>query len=171
MKQEQEQDLVLKVQAFVDGELPETEQGAIAALIARDADVAGLVKELKQTRQALAGFDGPMPLPESREFYWSRIQREIARFPREESEAGRVSVLAVLLRWCLPATCVGALVAAGFLFLRSPWGAGDQVTWQAAQDNISAFTYRDYEEGMTVMWLSYPTDNAVANSSGAATLN
>ncbi|MCU0771210.1 MAG: hypothetical protein MUE94_05490 [Verrucomicrobia bacterium] len=168
---EQEQDLVLKVQAFVDGELPEPEQAGIAALIARDADVAALVKELKQTRQALAGYDEAVALPESREFYWSRIQRELARFPREQPEPVRGSLGALLLRWLLPATCVAALVAVGFLFLQSPWSAGGEVTWQAANDNVNAFTYRDYEEGLTVMWLSYPSDNTVADSAEAATLN
>lgn len=171
MMKQQDQDLVLKVQAFVDGELPESGQAEIAALIARDAEVSALVKELKHTRQALAGFDGSVPLPESREFYWSRIQREIGRFPRVEPESGGVSWGSLVLRWFLPATCLAGLVAAGFLFLQSPWGTGDEVAWQAAHDGISAFTYRDYEEGMTVMWLSYPTDNAVANSSEAPALN
>lgn len=77
------QDIILKVQAFVDGQLPESEQADIAALIARDSDVHALVKELKQTRQALAGFDEGVELPESREFYWSKIERQIAAFPQD----------------------------------------------------------------------------------------
>lgn len=165
------EDIILKVQSFVDGELPESEQGEIASLIARDPDVSGLVKELKQTRQALAQFDGKVELPESREFYWSRIQREIERFPLEEPEPRKVSFGPLIMRWLIPATCLVALVAAGFLFLPNPWSAGDEVTWQAASDNVNAFTYRDYEEGLTVMWLSYPSDNMVANSEEAATIN
>ena len=35
----------------------------------------------------------------------------------------------------------------------------------------NAFTYRDYQEGMTVMWLSYTPDKTVANSGEAATIN
>jgi anti-sigma-K factor RskA len=167
-----DKDIMLRVQAFVDGQLPEGEQAEIAALIARDADVAALVRELKQTRQALAGFEVEAQLPESREFYWSKIRREIERFPQEaDARPERPSVAAVLLRWLVPATCVAALLAVGFLFLQDPWSSGDEVAWQAANDDVNAFTYRDYDEGMTVMWLSYPSDNTVANPEEAATIN
>jgi len=166
-----EQDIVLKVQAFVDGELPESEQGAIAALIARDSDVAALVRELKQTRQALAGFETGPALPESREFYWSKIQREIERFPREQPLPERASWASLLLRWLLPATCVAVLVAAGVLLQRHGGNGDDEVIWQAANSDVNAFTYRDYNEGMTVMWLSYTPDNTVANPGDPATIN
>lgn len=166
-----EPDMVLKVQAFVDGELPESEQATIAALIARDSDVAALVKELKQTRQALAGSESGGPLPESREFYWSKIQREIARFPREQSAPDRPSLASLLLRWLVPVTCVAVLVAAGVFYERYGGNGSDEVIWQAANSDVNAFTYRDYDEGMTVMWLTYTSDNTVANPGDPATIN
>lgn len=166
-----EQDILLRVQAFVDGELPESEQAEVAALMARDPEVSSLVKELKHTRQALAAYDGEVELPESREFYWSKIHREIERFPREEVQPHRVSLRSVLLRWFVPATCLAALVAAGFFFQHRSQNGGDEVIWQAANDTVNAFTYRDYDEGMTVMWLSYTSDNTVANSREPANIN
>jgi anti-sigma factor RsiW len=164
-------EIVLKVQAFVDGELPAEDQAETAALIARDADVAALVKELKQTRQALSSYTLDWTLPESREFYWSKIEREIDRLPQEAPRNGHLSLAALLWRWLFPAGCVAGLVAAGFLFWQSPWSEGDEVAWQAADDNVNAFTYRDYNEGLTVMWLSFPGDNAVADSDEAVTIN
>lgn len=166
-----EEDLILKLQAFVDGELPESGQAEIAALIARDSDVNALVKELKQTRQALASFDEDLELPESREFYWSNIEREINQFSQQEVEAPRASLASILFRWLMPVTCVAGLVIAGLLFFRNPWSGGEEIAWQAANDGVSAFTYHDYEEGTTLVWLSYPSDNVVANSGEAATIN
>jgi anti-sigma factor RsiW len=69
----------LRLQSFLDGELPETEAGEVARWVAQDQEANASVTELRQTHQALAGFDEGIKLPESREFYWSKIQREIAR--------------------------------------------------------------------------------------------
>ena len=49
-----DQETQLKIQAFLDGELAETEAREITALIARDRDAAALHTELKNTRRALA---------------------------------------------------------------------------------------------------------------------
>jgi anti-sigma factor RsiW len=166
-----DQEIILRVQAFVDGQLPESEQDEIAALIARDADVHALVKELKQTRQALAGFDETMELPEDPEFYWSKIERAIEQFPQDEEQSPAFSPLSLILRWMVPATCVALLVAAGFLVSRHPWAVGDEMAWQSVDDSVSAFTYQDYDEGMTVLWLSYPADNAVADPEETAIIN
>jgi anti-sigma factor RsiW len=166
-----DQDIILRVQAFVDGELPEAEQGQMAALASRDPDIHALVKELKQTRQALAGYDETLELPESREFYWSRIQRRIESLPVEQPEPRGPSLLGTLARWLVPATCLAALVITGFVLLGGRPAADEGVNWQAAYDGVNALTYQDYDEGMTLLWLSYPADNAVANSEEAATFN
>jgi hypothetical protein len=110
-------------------------------------------------------------VPESREFYWSQIQRRIGTLPVDVPEPARRSLVATLARWLVPATCLAALVAAGFLFLGGGQAADEGVSWQAAYDGVNAFTYRDYDEGTTLLWFSYPADNAVANSDEAATMN
>ncbi|MCU0789247.1 MAG: hypothetical protein MUC91_13870 [Verrucomicrobia bacterium] len=166
-----DQDILLKVQAFVDGELPEAEQAQMAALASRDPDVNALIKELKQTRQALAGYDEKRELPESREFYWSQIQRRIGTLPVDMPEPRPPSLMATLARWLVPATCLAALVAVGFMVFGGRQASDDGVSWQAAYDGVNAFTYRDYDEGTTLLWLSYPADNAVADSGEAATMN
>ena len=67
----------LKLQAFLDGELPEDEARTIAARVAQDPEATDLLAELRNTRQALSLFEEGPKLPESREFYWSKIQRAI----------------------------------------------------------------------------------------------
>ena len=67
----------LKIQAYLDGELSEREAQEIATLIAREQDASNLAAELKNTRQAVAGFENGIKLPESREFYWSKIEKAL----------------------------------------------------------------------------------------------
>jgi len=67
----------LKLQAWMDGQLPGPEAAEIARLAETDAEARALLTELQQTRAALAGFESEIKVPESREFYWSKIARAI----------------------------------------------------------------------------------------------
>src|SRR5690349_21859011 len=73
------QEMELKLQAWLDGELSPAEAGKMAALVETDGDARALYTELQQTSLALKGNEPEMRLPETREFYWSKIEREIAR--------------------------------------------------------------------------------------------
>ena len=93
------QELQLKLQAYLDGELPDGEAREAADLLAQDAEARALLAELKNTRAALAGFEADIKLPESREFYWSKIEREIQRqSPMIEPERKFASPLAFFRR-------------------------------------------------------------------------
>ena len=74
-----EQEQQLRLQAYLDGELPEAEARAVAEWLSRDGEAMALATELRQTTEALGGFEQGIRLPESREFYWSKIQRQIQR--------------------------------------------------------------------------------------------
>ncbi len=79
----------LKLQAFLDGELPEREAREILAWTQRDGAAAALLAELKNTRAAMAKSEPHLSVPESREFFWSKIEREIQRLePRGGVRAG-----------------------------------------------------------------------------------
>jgi negative regulator of sigma E activity len=153
-------EIQLKVQAFLDGELPEKEARDIAALLARDADAKALHNELRNTRQALAGFEPAVKLPESREFYWSKIAREIERSAPEAKPVERGAPWIRFRRFLIPAgavaACILVAVIAGMQFgLRgTPSGASDQMTMA----DSGAFTYHDYDNGTTLVWMSYPAE-------------
>src|SRR5580658_8923653 len=72
-------DLQLKVQSWVDGELPDDEARRIGEWIAGDAEASALAAELGCIKQAMSGNEVAAPLGESREFYWSKIERQIQR--------------------------------------------------------------------------------------------
>ena len=67
----------LELQAYLDGELSAGEAKAIADLLGRDAGAQALYQELRTAKSLLAGNELDRKLPESREFYWSKIQRQI----------------------------------------------------------------------------------------------
>jgi anti-sigma factor RsiW len=160
----------LKLQAFFDGELPEKEAREMAALLARDADAAALHGELRNTRQALKNFEPELKLPESREFYWSKIEREIERLQLVEAPVEAVSLFKRLRRIFIPVGAMAALVLAGVLAVHQFSGGAHPIAVNAILADAGAFTYRDQAEGMTVVWLSYPAENKLANAASGDTL-
>jgi anti-sigma factor RsiW len=164
----------LKLQAFLDGELPEAEAREVANWVARDREATALQAELRHTRQALAGHESGIRVPESREFYWSKIRREIERLETPAVQPARLSLYA-RLRWFLwPAGALALVLAAGlFVSLRNGGTSAAELamdTEQAAADT-GAFTYRDYAAGATLIWLSYPADQDLATKKPGNTLN
>jgi|SRR5262245_8295398 len=146
----------LKLQAFLDGELPEDEARETAAWVARDAEATALLGELRNTRKALADFEPATKLPESREFYWSKIEREIQRLEPVSRPVETVSLASWLRRLIVPAGAIAALVIAAIIAIQPASGAG--ASTDAALADAGAFTYRDQDEGMTVVWFSYPAE-------------
>jgi anti-sigma factor RsiW len=153
----------LKLQAYLDGELSESEARKVTEWLGRDREAAALLNELRQTHDALAGFEEGMRLPESREFYWSRIQREILRQEAPAPAQAAVPWLIGLRRMLVPLSGVALVVLAGLLasnvFQSTPFTVAE-----TALADSGAFTYHDYTSGTTVVWLSYPADNEIAES-------
>jgi anti-sigma factor RsiW len=166
-------DSQLKLQAFLDGELPEGEARAVANRLAQDKEAAALLGELRHTREALTAGQPALRLPESREFYWSKIQREIQRQDAQAPAPGPATpLLARLRRLLMPATGIALLAIAGLFatggltFLR-PHVPGIET----ALDDTGAFTYHDDSAGATLVWLSYPAENEVADDDELSTLD
>ena len=151
-------DRQIKLQAFLDGELPESEAREMAAWIGRDPEAAGLLAELRHTRRAVAGFDDERKLPETREFFWSKIEREIDRLesnsPAEAAKSGWWH------RFLVPLGAVAGLalvvMVAGLRFGLFPSGPVPET--ETATADAGTFTYHDYQNGTTLVWLSYPAE-------------
>jgi len=160
MNQEQQ----LKLQAFLDGELPEREAHEILAWTQRDGAAAALLAELKNTRQAMVKSEPHLSVPESRDFFWSQIEREIQRLEPETSAAPDASILAGFRRWFFPAVALGALVIAGLVahFIAPKTvvegvADADTTTVETTLASADATTYRDAGEGTTLVWFSDDT--------------
>lgn len=165
----------LKLQTFLDGELAEAEAREISAWLAQDEEANGLVKELRNTRQALKNSQFPVRVPESREFYWSKIQREIQRLEPRETSAPPVSIFAKLNRWLLPVAAAATLAIVTLIGYQHFGTNGKSVVAEAPQVEMTladadAVTYQDQEESTTLVWFSYPADENSARSKISNTL-
>ena len=118
MKQEDR----LKIQAWLDGELAPQESAIIADLVDSNLEAKAVADELETIQTILKSGENLEKLEDSRDFYWSQIQRQIES---EEStaakEPNRAHVLephpsgrGSLLHWLLPA---GSLLAISALIL------------------------------------------------------
>lgn len=161
MNQEQQ----LKVQSLLDGELTESESRQVAAWVAGDAEAAALLAELRLTRRMLSGSEPTPRLPEAREFYWSKIEREIRRLESVPRPTPAAPFLIRLRRLLVPFTVVAALaVIAAITSFRSGLLKSAPVRSQTQMTvaDASAFTYQDFANGTTLVWVSYPAESEFA---------
>ena len=108
-------DKALKIQSYLDGELSDREARSISEWLATDNEARLLFEELQFTKVALAKNEPELKLPESREFYWSKIEREIRRQDQPVAQpAERPSIFALLHRYLVPAA--GVALGAGQAF-------------------------------------------------------
>ena len=172
----------LKLQAYFDGELHETAARDVANWLARDREAVALLAELRHTRQAVKGFASDITLPETREFYWSKIERDIKRLESSAPvSADAAPLFAAWRRFLVPAGAFAVLLLLAAVVARqlnlpigsalsSRSGLRQVAPIETAFADSGVFTYRDHAAGVTVVWLSYPGDNEFADASPAATL-
>jgi anti-sigma factor RsiW len=153
----------LKLQAWVDGQLPVHEADEVARLIETDAEARAMLTELKHTRSALVGHEDGIKLPESREFYWSKIARDIER-QQSKPQSAPVAWFHHLRRLLIPAGAVAALLLVGLL--ATPGTAQEGLPYELTDlvADSDAFTYTDEVNGTTLIWFSYPSENELAES-------
>ena len=72
----------LEIQAYLDGELDSRRQKEAAALCDRDPEARALHASLENLRGVLQSHEPVHLVPDSREFYWSQIQKRIAAAER-----------------------------------------------------------------------------------------
>ncbi len=143
----------LKLQAHLDGELSSGEAGEISALLNQDNEAQSLARELGFVRQAMIGNETILKLPETHDFFWSKIKREI-----EQSEKQSEPVAAK--GWWRPsfARYIGGLAAASALLMISLLAFNGQNTSLPAEmestgEDMGTITYHSDADQMTVVYL------------------
>jgi anti-sigma factor RsiW len=152
-------DSQLKLQAYLDGELSAREATEVKDWLAKDQDGQALLTELKNTSAALAGNEMELKLSESREFYWSKIQREIER-QQKETPVRTVSLM-TWLRHHL-ASVGGAAVLTCLMAVMLLHGAGPSqfAEMEVASDDMGAYTFRNQQDKMTMVWFYDRNDDS-----------
>ena len=143
----------LKLQSLLDGEATVSQRRELEALLEGDAEARALLAELRTTRNVIAENEPLVPVPESREFYWSKIEREIQRLAKTPEGSTSGGLLRWLRRVILPAAGFAVVVLA--LMVTTPRQPG-ALEVEAGAGNGGALTYRDHANGVTLVWLSFP---------------
>jgi anti-sigma factor RsiW len=152
----------LKLQAHLDGELSGAEARQAAEWVGRDGEAKGLLAELRRTRAFLQDNEPEHKLPESREFYWSKIEREILRVEKAgERAAASASTLPWWRRYWAPLCAASAVCALMILTLNpvmlSRPGAEE---FDNPLEEASTVTFRSEREKTTVVWLVSQNEDA-----------
>ncbi len=145
----------LKLQAFLDGELDAAEAAKVQAWLAREPEARQLLAELQNTQSALSGHEAELKLPETRDFFWSKVRREIER--QEQAAPGRATARVSWLGWIrgqmLPLSGVALLaVMLSVMWTHSTGESGQPGEIELTGDEMGAYTFRDQAEKMTFIW-------------------
>lgn len=166
------EDLQLKLQAYLDGELSPGDAQAVRDLLVDDVAARDLFVELTNTRDAIVAHEAAIKLPESREFYWSKIQREITREVMKPAvPAATFSLGDWLRRILVPAGAVAAVMIAVMLSLPQAGGVGGVGGDTSTSSETAAFTYHNYATGTTLVWLDYSSENDFSDVDSDDTLD
>jgi len=151
------QDQELKIQALLDGELADREARQLQQWLDSDKEAQALFTELKTTRSYLAANEPEKVLPESREFFWSKIQREIDR--PVSAQAARPPFWLLWRRYFAPLSGVAAvamLVVFSMKFydvslMEGPSGHLAEI--ENLSEHASSLSFRSQKENMFVVWV------------------
>lgn len=160
----------LKLQAYLDRELPEGEAREVADWLARAPDAQALLSELKATVTLLRENEPAPILAESREFYWSKIERAIEAAEAVPAGRGDVPFFARFRRFLAPFAGVALVLFLGVLSLRLNTPAPDPFVQHLAEveslnESVSSFSFRSQSENMFVVWLSERSDSVAVDPS------
>jgi hypothetical protein len=157
----------LKLQAMLDGELSGREAQRTAAEAAANPEATALLNELRGTREFLRGNEPEHKLAESREFYWSRIQRAIEHAEQAPAAGGPTDWLAGLRRLLAPVSALAVLVLLAVVSFQyqQGGGSGDPLRELVEAENLSehmdSIAYRSHADNMVIVYL-YEKDQPVS---------
>jgi len=149
----------LKVQAWLDGELPEAEARRVEGLVSGDKPAQALAAELRMTKSTLSGNEPAMTLPESREFFWGKIQREIERLEKAGAESRPTPWVLNWRRWMAPLSAVALVAFFSLLSIgvfRQPLGddgANYLVEVENLSEHVGSISYKSQSENMFVVYV------------------
>jgi hypothetical protein len=153
-----ENEIELKIQALVDGELTEFEAGKLRDRIKNDIRLQILHERLTQMKDLISTHEMPRVLPESSDFYWSKIAQEI--------EVGESAAQSLGMKWVFRrlAPLLGIASVALLITLQGPNlpDLGIVLDYnhelELLVDEIDVMTFNSADDSMSVVWIDYSMD-------------
>lgn len=154
----------LQLQAYLDGELGWLATWRVQRRLAADPEARALVARLETLKRAIVENEPERAVNESREFYWSKIARQIQHMQPQQPEPARPLQPDFwprrLFVHALATACVALLIGLAVVHFtgRTNYTVGMHEVVVAVADP-GAITYRDHATGVTLVWFSYPAQN------------
>jgi anti-sigma factor RsiW len=148
----------LELQAYLDGELPGHDAQRVAGWLAKEESAQSLLAELRMAKTALTSNEPERAVPESREFYWSKIERALAR-PEPAQAKPTPTWLLTWRKYLMPAAGVAvvALLAVSTARFSNLTGLDELTRHFAEVENLSeqfsSYSFRSHAENMFVVWV------------------
>ena len=161
------QELGIRLQAYLDGEISPQEREAFEKQLSQDAELQSLSKELTLVSGLLRESDPVVTVPASQDFYFSQIRKRI-----EAAEATTPEVIPALSwgEWVRRALLpLGGVAVAGLMLMTTlrtgvtPLIASSHEETEALLEETGAMTFRSDAQGVTVVWL-YDKEMASAST-------
>ena len=155
-----ENEIELKIQALVDGELTEFEAGKLRDRIKNDIRLQILHERLMQMKDLISKHEMPRVLPESSDFYWSKISQEI----EVGGSAAQSSAQSLGMKWVFRrlAPLLGIASVALIITLQEPnlpdLGIVLNHNHELLSDEIDVMTFNSADDSMSVVWIDYSMD-------------
>jgi len=158
-----ENEIQLKIQSLVDGELTGREAKEWRSRLETDAGLKELHARLTAMRGLMTGAELPRTLPESGDFHWSQISKAIEREERQAKRLARpASGAKRLLRWMVP--MAGAACLLLLLTLQQTTqpdlsiSLGSDHELELSIDDLDVMTFNTGDDNMSIVWLDYAID-------------
>ncbi len=103
----------IKVQAWVDGQMPAHEAARVADWVETDSEARELAEELRSVKVLLQIGEKPVKVEDSREFYWTQIARRIDSTDMAETKPeviGSTTWIEWCQQWLVPVGGLAAIV-------------------------------------------------------------
>ena len=155
-----ENEIELKIQALVDGELTEFEARKLRDRIKNDIRLQILHERLTHMKDLISTHEMPRVLPESSDFYWSKIAQEI----EVGGSTAQSSAQSLGMKWVFRrlAPVLGIACVALLITLQGPnlpdLGIVLDHNHELLTDEIDVMTFNSADDSMSVVWIDYSMD-------------
>ena len=155
-----ENEIELKIQALVDGELTKFEAGKLRDRIKNDIRLQILHERLMQMKDLISKHEMPRVLPESSDFYWSKIAQEI----EVGGSAAQSSAQTLGMKWVFRrlAPLLGIASVALLITLQGPnlpdLGIVLDHNHELLTGEIDVMTFNSADDSMSIVWIDYSMD-------------
>lgn len=153
----------LKLQAYLDQELSGRETRETAELLQRDPEARALFTELQSVHALLKDKENELAvkLPESREFYWSKIERSIRQETPQTAATPARSERPWWMRFIAPVAGAALLLFGALALIRMtshPVSMSYLHELESPQDDTGAITFHSQSPAMTIVWVQSPAN-------------